>query len=200
MTEIMGTGPRAEPGRRTLTEADTAALEEFAARLADHPWFSVLGEPADSAEEADALTLVSGMAAGDYPLDWVGDLNAAAALLQRPDHSEGWRTAEDEEVARLTRLAESAGGEVETTGRLNRVMHRASGAAMGPAAVACARAGIASEALPRVAAGAAAQAAHGMALAIAGGADDRHPFAARFRLFAGGRWPLGAAGGRFHLL
>ena len=184
-----------------MADADEAGpLGRFSAGLAGHPWFSVLGEPPAAAEEADARACVDGMAAGEFGIAWVGDLDAAAALLQRADHSPAWTAAESEEVHRLTRLAEAAFGEAETTDRLNRVMHRASDAAIGPAAVACARAGLASEALPRVAAGSAAQAAHGMALVVAAKAGDRHPFAARFRLFAGGRWPLGAAGGRFHLL
>jgi hypothetical protein len=184
-----------------LSDADAAAaLDRFAARLAAHPWFSVLGEPPTDAEEADARAYVEGMGAGDFGIAWAGDLNAAAALLQRADHAPAWMAAEAAEVQRLSSLANAALGEVEATDRLNRVMHRASDAAMGPAAVACVRAGIASEALPRVAAGSAAQAAHGMALVVAAKAGERHPFAARFSLFAGGRWPLGAAGGRFHLL
>lgn len=178
----------------------SATLDRFAARLTGHPWFSVLGEPPAEAEETDARALVDGMEAGDFSVAWAGDLNAAAALLQRADHSRAWMGAEAAELDRLTRLAEAELGDAVTTDRLNRVMHRASDAAIGPAAVACARAGIASEALPRVAAGSAAQAAHGMALVTAAGAGDRHAFAARFRLFASGRWPLGAAGGRFHLL
>jgi hypothetical protein len=35
-----------------------------------------------------------------------------------------------------------------------------------------------------------------VALVTAAGASDDHAFAAKFRLFAGGRWPLGVVGGR----
>jgi hypothetical protein len=34
-----------------------------------------------------------------------------------------------------------------------------------------------------------------MALTRTAAADDAHAFAVKFRLFAGGRWPLGAVGG-----
>jgi hypothetical protein len=59
-----------------------------------------------------------------------------------------------------------------------------------------ARGGVADQALMRVAAGAAAQACHQAALARAAGAGDDHAFAQKFRLYAGGRWPLGVVGGR----
>ena len=185
--------PAVDPGRQ-------ARLDGFFARLDDHPWFSCLGEPVTDADQADAQGVIDGLLAGDLGIAWVGDLNAAAALLQRTDHLRSWADAEDEEIRRLTGRAEAIFGAGDTTDGLNRVMHRASDAAVGPAAVACARAGIASEALPKVAAGSAAQAAHGMALVLGAGAEAHHPFAARFRLFAGGRWPLAAAGGLFHLL
>jgi hypothetical protein len=188
-------GDAASPGAGRQTR-----LDDFLARLDGHPWFSCLGEPASSADEEEARLLAQSLMIGDLGVAWVGDLHAAAALLRRVDHSRAWMDAEAEEVQRLTDRTETAFGANDTTDGLNRVMHRASDMAIGPAAVACARAGIANEALPKVAAGAAAQAAHGMALVLAAEAPAGHIFAARFRLFAGGRWPLTVAGGLFHVL
>ncbi len=193
-------GQLGRPARPAVDPDRQARLDDFFARLGDQSWFSCLGEPAAAADQAEAQAVVDGLLAGDFGIAWMGNLNAAAALLQRTDLSRSWADAEDEETRRLTGRAEAVFGEDDITDGLTRVMHRASDAAIGPAAVACARAGIASEALPKVAAGAASQAAHGMALVLAAGAAAHHPFAARFRLFAGGRWPLAAAGGLFHLL
>ena len=55
-----------------------------------------------------------------------------------------------------------------------------------------------------LAVGSAVQAAHQAALVLvaAAGADmdvERHPFAAKFRLFEFGRWPVGVAGRSFNL-
>jgi len=55
--------------------------------------------------------------------------------------------------------------------------------------------------LNRALAGAAIQAAFERALvaiAAAGAARD-HPLAAKYRLFAGGRWPLAVVAGSFHI-
>ena len=55
---------------------------------------------------------------------------------------------------------------------------------------------LADPALARVAAGAAAQACHQAALALAVAAPPEHVFAVKYRLFAAGRWPLGIVGDR----
>jgi len=57
--------------------------------------------------------------------------------------------------------------------------------------------------LVHVAAGALAQAANGAALVIMAEAEDDeppHPFLARWRLFARGRWPVGLAGATYNIL
>ncbi|MEQ8746358.1 hypothetical protein [Pyruvatibacter sp.] len=50
-----------------------------------------------------------------------------------------------------------------------------------------------------LAVGSAVQACHQAALVLAAGAEEDHPFALRFRLFEGGRWPIGVAGLSFNL-
>lgn len=50
-----------------------------------------------------------------------------------------------------------------------------------------------------LAVGAAVQACHQAALVLAAGAEEDHPFALKFRLFEGGRWPIGIAGLSFNL-
>jgi hypothetical protein len=50
-----------------------------------------------------------------------------------------------------------------------------------------------------LAVGSAIQACHQAALVLAAEAEEDHPFALRFRLFEGGRWPIGIAGLSFNL-
>lgn len=50
-----------------------------------------------------------------------------------------------------------------------------------------------------LAVGGAIQACHQAALVLAAQAEEDHPFALRFRLFEGGRWPIGVAGLSFNL-
>lgn len=50
-----------------------------------------------------------------------------------------------------------------------------------------------------LAVGSAVQACHQAVLVLAAGAEEDHPFALRFRLFEGGRWPIGVAGLSFNL-
>ena len=77
------------------------------------------------------------------------------------------------------------------------LMNRVGDTVMGAASAAAARAGIADQALARVAAGAATQAAYHAALVRAAGAGDAHPFALKYRLYAAGHWPLSVTGGKF---
>src|SRR5713101_4026518 len=77
------------------------------------------------------------------------------------------------------------------------VVTEAAASLSGAASLAMSGAGIADPALTRVAAGAAAQACHQAALALAAAAGPGHVFAVKYRLFAAGRWPLGIVGDRF---
>ncbi len=52
--------------------------------------------------------------------------------------------------------------------------------------------------LRELAVGSAIQACHQAALVLAAEAEEDHPFALRFRLFEGGRWPIGIAGLSFN--
>ncbi|MCA8930715.1 MAG: hypothetical protein KDC18_21875, partial [Alphaproteobacteria bacterium] len=60
------------------------------------------------------------------------------------------------------------------------------------------------ESLQNAAAGMLVQAANGAALVILAcddeDEDDPHPFLARWRLFARGRWPVGLAGTTYNIL
>lgn len=186
------------------TDARQGRLDGFAARLAAQPWFSALAQPPTGAERADAVRSVEGLLHRPPEVLWMEGLAGAAALLKRSDQSRAWMQAEADEERRLTEMAEDRFGAAVLTDALNRLMRTASDAAVGPAAVAFARGGIADEALPKVAAGAVAQTAVQMALVIATDQDQTgaaaHPFAARHRLFTAGRWPLTVTGNQLHVI
>lgn len=171
-----------------------ARVAAFAASLAHGSWFAVCGEPLTERERADANLHVAALSLPAVAVEGVAGWTAAAAVTQRPDWSRAWWDAEAAAQAAL-RMAAGRHGEAPFLAALGLVTE-AAGALHDAAALAASRAGIADEALTRVAAGAAAQACHQAALALAAEAGPEHAFAIKLRLFAAGRWPLGVVGGR----
>ena len=170
-------------------------LESTGAELAALPWFSSLGAPPTDAEAADARAYLTGLGAGVEELRWVTDWAEAEQVVRDPGGAD-WLSSE---AALLEELMASLGpmaGEASFAGLLNVTVHRVSDTVMGAAALAAARDGVAGEAVIRVAAGAAGQTAEQVAVARLAGAGPDHPFEAKLRLYAGGRWPLGLVGGK----
>lgn len=168
-------------------------------------WFSSLGQEPVAGEVALAMRYLDGLglraALGAAPLAWEAELSVAADLTRSSDWSADWWAAEEDRRVRLTEKAEAAMGARPFMEVMNRLMTEASDIVIGPAAVAAARAGIADQALNRVIAGSATQACFQAAIAVAAHEDvHQDPFYAKYLLFAGGRWPLGVIGGKFHIL
>jgi hypothetical protein len=173
-----------------------AAVTAFARNIPRGSWFAAVGEPLTEGECAEARAYVAGILGGDNVVvggtaDWL----AAQTIIKRDD-GHAWWDAEMLVQNAVRQRAEAACGKEQLLAALEGVVE-AAGALNGPAALAASRAGITDQALIRVAAGAAAQACHQAALAIAAGAGADHSFAIKYRLFAGGRWPLGFDGDRF---
>ncbi|MEM7446185.1 MAG: hypothetical protein AAF414_22890, partial [Pseudomonadota bacterium] len=120
----------------------------------------------------------------------IDNWHAAHASADAPDWDPAWWTAEDTERARLLKVAEESIDERALYEALSSVTTAASDIIHGKAAVAAARGGIADPGLIRSAAGAGSMACYQAALAKVTDAGDDHPFAAKYRLFAAGRWPL----------
>lgn len=186
---------------------EAAAIERFVASLADGSWFSSLGLPPTSGEVADAEAYLAGLGMGALAVTWISDVERASRLAQDDGWSRAWWQAEEQAIGALTAKLDAALGKTEATALLNQVMGQASNAVMGPAAVAMSRVGIADQGLNRALAGAATQAAYGMALAVgvnAGANASRDlsddPLAAKYRLFAAGHWPLVVIEGEFYVL
>jgi hypothetical protein len=175
---------------------ERAAVAAFARDIPRGSWFAALGEPLTEGERAEARSYVAALLGrADVVVGGAADWLAAQTIIKR-DYDHAWWDAEMLAQNKVQQRAEAACGKDQLLAALEGVVE-AAGALNGPAALAASRAGITDQALIRVAAGAAAQACHQAALAIAAGAGADHPFAVKYRLFAGGRWPLGFDGDRF---
>ena len=188
-----------------MTESSGAAglrvvLERTRAELAALSWFSSVGQPPTEAEAAEARAYLMGIdasaidasAIGD--IRWVADWAEAERVVRDPAGADWWAAEarlQEATLAVLGPVAKSAA----FVSALNETVHGVSDIVMGAAALAAARAGLAEQAVIRVAAGAAGETAEQvLALRLAGLAPD-HPFEIKRRLYAGGRWPLGLVGG-----
>jgi hypothetical protein len=173
-----------------------AALAAFAREIRRDSWFAALGEPLTEGERAEARSYVAAiLGRDDVVIAGTSDWLAAQTIIKR-DYDHAWWDAEMLAQDAARQRAEAAHGKESLLAALDPVVEAAA-VLNGPAALAASRAGVTDQALIRVAAGAAAQVCHQAALAIAAGAGAEHPFAIKYRLFAGGRWPLGFDGDRF---
>ncbi len=163
-------------------------------------WFSACGlalEASDVREVAGYLAELGADAA--TRVEPVASWDQAELIIRSPMWEPAWWEREEAERKRLLeqcidRLGRAAA--LETLGLEASVGHDL---IHGAAAVAAARSGVSDPALIRAAAGSASMAAHGHALARLAGAGVDHFFMRRYRLFEGGRWPLGVVDGAFHL-
>lgn len=169
-------------------------LSGFADRVGSAPWFAACGEALTEAEIEDVRLWLAGLGLEIDGIEGVATWPDAARLAQAPDWSRAWWDAEETERCRLYALAARESGETALLGALSRVTEAATRILHGAAAVAAGRTGVADPMLTRVAAGAATQACYQAALALAAGADSHHAFAAKYRVFLAGRWPLGVVG------
>jgi len=90
-------------------------------------------------------------------------------------------------------------GETVLLQALSRVLEQSLDTAHGAAAVEAARGGCPDAALIRAAAAAVSEALYLCELGRLAGANEAHPFTLKRALFAGGHWPLGIVGGRYHV-
>ncbi|HYM32482.1 MAG TPA: hypothetical protein VEU47_14350 [Candidatus Cybelea sp.] len=175
------------------------AVVRFARMVRNVAWFSSLGEPLSDAERADAGAYVSALGFPGVDIAGVANWDEAEAAIRNPGWNTEWWEAEEQLRAALITEAAEQFGERTLMMVLTAVTSAVSDVVHGAAAVAAARGGVADQGLIRAAAGAATQCAYQAALVLAAGQDDEHPFALKYRLFEGGRWPLGIVGATFNL-
>jgi hypothetical protein len=172
-----------------------AAIRAFAGTIGRQPWFAACGEPLGEIDHAEARLYVAALGLGELPVIGVASWAKAAQVTQHPDWSKAWWQAETRARTDLQKRAAARYGGAPVLAALSAVA-AASANLHGAAALAAGGAGTNDPALTRVAAGAAAQACHQVALAIGCDAGPEHLFAIKYRLFAAGRWPLGVVGQR----
>jgi hypothetical protein len=187
-----------------VTALDLSAITRFAAALGNASWFAAVGQELTEGEEREARDYLAALGLGQARLAMAPDWRAAEAATRSPAWNPAWWNAEEKERLALLETAASRWGEHGLMAALTRVTDEATRLTLGAAAVAATRDGVADAALTRVASGAATQAAYQAALALAAGAlpaatGADHAFAIKYRLFAGGRWPLGLVGDTFYL-
>ena len=163
-------------------------------------WFSGCGDPLEESEQRECDRYLSGLGLAGSSVIQAHDWNHARAIANASNWSREWwqreRTTERELFDRAVAKYSSDG----VLQRLTTLMEEGADLFHGPASVACARAGIADPALARSAAGAASYALHQYGLVSLAETGDDHAFAAKFRLFLAGRWPLSVNDGKFYIL
>lgn len=180
-------------------------LAAFARGLEGIPWFANVGEKLTPGARAAAESYADGLGFPDAAIGILIEWEDAAAAAESLDwQSPAWE-AEESLRADLTVRA----GEILSEEALNLAMTLVSDRVAEPAREgmqqAAALSDIEDEELERLAVGSAVQAAHQAALVLAAAAADpdfdaeHHPFAAKFRLFEFGRWPVGVVGRTFNL-
>jgi len=161
-------------------------------------WFSCVGRPFAPAEHAAIAAMVRAHAElAGAEIGGVRQWHEAGAFIRAAEWDDTWWEHEEEERARLWECAADRHAEDDLLARLATVTRALTAAVHGAAAAAALRDGSADPALVRVAAGAALLAAHQHALVALAGEGATHFFAAKYALFAGGRWPLGYHRGRY---
>jgi hypothetical protein len=162
-------------------------------------WFSNLGRSLTTNERMDAEAYVAALGFPDVAVATVADWEEAESCVVNPGWNTAWWEAEEQLRAALLADALVQAEEHDLMRALTMVTAAASDTVHAAAEAAAERDGVGDPELIRCAAGAATQAAYQAALVLAAGADDDHAFAAKFRLFAAGRWPLGIVGQTFSI-
>ena len=162
-------------------------------------WFNAVGTPISEDERDVCSRYLRGLGAKNCAIVAVSTWDEALALSRRASWHEKWWERERQEERKLFEQASAAHSSDAVLLRLANLMQGSSTLFLSPASLACMRAGANHAAIAKCAAGAAAQCLHQYGLASIAGQGDQHPFAAKFRLFLAGRWPLSVTHGAFHV-
>jgi hypothetical protein len=162
-------------------------------------WFSAVGEPLTEAENEELRGYLRALNLGEIAIGQATDWHEAKRIADAKNWSRAWWEVERSEERRLLNTASQRFGKDAVMQRLTQLMEDSTELFLGPAAVACTRAGVADPALARSAAGAASQCLHQYGLASLMSVGDDHMFAIKFRLYLAGRWPLSLNEGCFYI-
>lgn len=175
----------------------------FAESLNANTWFSRLGEPLDEREQYLARIYLDGLGFPEAEPAVLNDWEEAASAAETLDRDPiGWETEEMLRTGLVSRALERLDEEAVSM-LLALVAQKTGDTARDAIEDAAALDDVEDMELVHAAAGALAQAANGAALVVLAEAEDDdppHPFLARWRLFARGRWPVGLAGASYNIL
>ncbi len=164
--------------------------DQIVPALPKRVWFNSVGTPLGDIEREECALYLRGLGATHCDCVTVGSWEEAVALATRSHWCERYWERERLEERRLFEEAATQHSPDALLLRLANLMQGSATLFHSPASVACSRAGITDSAIAYSAAGAAAQSLHQYGLASITGQSDEHMFAAKFRLFLAGRWPL----------
>jgi hypothetical protein len=175
----------------------------FAESLNANTWFSRLGEPLDPRDRTLARAYLDGLGFPEAEPALLSDWSEAATAAESLDRDPvGWEAEEMLRAGLITRVLERLDEEAVNVA-LSQIGSKTHDSSRDAVEEAAAIDDIYDMELFHAAAGALAQAANGAALVIMAEAEDDeppHPFLARWRLFARGRWPVGLAGASYNIL
>ncbi|MBN41883.1 MAG: hypothetical protein CL573_00080 [Alphaproteobacteria bacterium] len=181
-----------------------AVLADFPQRLRMASWFSFVGTPLSESEREDVAEYMQGIGLNDLSLVELETWRAAEDRIKQTDWDASWWKGEEDLRKTLLEQATAKIGDTALTRALTNLSEKASDIVHGAAAIAASRNGVADQGLTRSAAGAATMAAYQAAVEKAAGIDasngnNGHAFAAKFRLFEAGHWPLCVHGGTIYV-
>jgi hypothetical protein len=175
----------------------------FAESLNANTWFARLGEPLDARDRTLARAYLDGLGFPEAEPALLSDWSEAAIAAESLDRDPiGWEAEEMLRAGLITRVLERLDEEAVNVA-LSQVGSKTHDSSRDAVEEAASLDDIEDMELVHAAAGALAQAANGAALVIMAEAEDDdppHPFLARWRLFARGRWPVGLAGASYNIL
>ena len=189
-------------------ESETAGLEDyptlqavarFAQAVPHVPWFLYVGKPltAEAVDIAESHALALGFP--DCLIARVQNWEEAGDAAENPGFDDAPWEFEEQLTATLMDLALSVVDEEELAAALTHVSAIAGSAAKLAIEEAAALAGHSDPALLDAATGAATKSCYQAALLLAGGGEEDHAVAYKYRLFEAGHWPIGIVGGTFNI-
>jgi len=173
--------------------------DQIVPALPKRVWFQCVGMPIGDSERDDCERYLHGLGVGQCEVATVATWDEAVALSGKSAWHKAWWDRERQEERKLFQGASNSHSPDALLLRLANLMHGSATLFLSPASVACARAGITDSTVANSAAGAAAQSLHQYGLASITGQNEEHLFAAKFRLFLAGRWPLCVTSDRFYV-
>jgi len=175
------------------------ALAKFAQAIPHVPWFLSLGEPLTQETFSTAEDYALTLGFPDCTIALVHDWEEAGGTAESPGIDDVSWEVEEQLTASLMGYALNVVSEDELASALTHVSATAADAAKMAIEEAAALAGHSDPALLDAATGAATKACYQAALLLAGGGDEEHAVALKYRLFEGGHWPIGIIGSTFNI-